>query len=98
MEPVAPVQRSPRFAVPGPPPGVAAWLRQLVVDAQSRDQGALAGDVATLEWIRDRTETALDPVEVTRLDTLLKELRANAGDEDFDAASETASKLKEIIS
>lgn len=74
-----------------------AWLRQLLVDARARDHGALLGDVATLEWIRDRIEKALDPVDLTRLDTLLKELRTNAGDEDFKAASETAVHLRELL-
>jgi hypothetical protein len=72
-------------------------LRRLLVDAGARDQSAVVGDVATLEWIRDRIEKALDPVDLTRLDTLLKELRTNAGDEDFRAASETALQLRELV-
>jgi hypothetical protein len=75
----------------------AAWLDEVTVDAAARDQGAVQGDVATLEWIRDRIETALDPVELTRLDSLLKELRSNAGDEDYEAASETAAELRELV-
>ena len=75
-----------------------AWLRQVLVDARAQDHGAVLGDVATLEWIRDRIEKALDPVELTRLDTLLKELRTNAGDEDFEAASETAAELQDLLS
>jgi hypothetical protein len=73
------------------------WLRQVLVDAQRRDHGALLGDVATLEWIRDRVETALDRVELTRLDTLLKELRTNSADEDYAAASETAAALRDLL-
>lgn len=74
-----------------------AWLRQLLVDAQARDHGALLGDVSTLEWIRDRIEKALDPTDLTRFDTLLKELRTNAADEDFEAASETAAQLSLLL-
>jgi hypothetical protein len=86
-----------------PPPKVDLarfdlWLRRLVLDARGRDQAAVDGDVATVEWIRDRIVRALDPVELTRLDTLLRELRANAGDEDLEAASDTASKLRELLS
>jgi hypothetical protein len=73
------------------------WLRQVLVDAQSRDHEALLGDVATLEWIRDRVETALDRVELTRLDTLLKELRTNAADEDYAAAMDTAVELRRLL-
>ena len=74
-----------------------AWLRQLLVDAQARDHGGLLGDVSTLEWIRDRIEKALDPVDLTRLDTLLKELRTNAADENFAGASETAAQLRQLV-
>ena len=73
------------------------WLRRLLLDARARDLGALAGDVATLEWIRDRIEMALDPVDLTRLDTLLKDLRRSAGEEDFEAASATAVQLRELL-
>ena len=73
------------------------WLRQLLLDARGRDQAAVIGDVATVEWIRDRIVRALDPTELTRLDTLLRELRTNAGDEDFEAASGTASELGELL-
>ena len=73
------------------------WLRRLLLDARARDLGALAGDVATLEWIRDRIEKALDPVDLTRLDTLLKDLRRSVGDEDFEAASATAVQLRELL-
>jgi hypothetical protein len=72
-------------------------LRRLLVDAGARDQSAVVGDVATLEWIRDRIEKAFDPVDLTRLDTLLKVLRTNAGDEDLQAASETAAQLRELL-
>ncbi|MDP9492189.1 MAG: hypothetical protein M3P42_08350 [Actinomycetota bacterium] len=73
------------------------WLRQVVLDAQARAHGALLGDVSTLEWMRDRIEKALDPVDLTRLDTLLKELRTNAGDEDFAGASETAVEMRKLL-
>jgi hypothetical protein len=73
------------------------WLRQVIVDAQARDHGAVLGDVATLEWIRDRVETALDAVELTRMDTLLKELRTNAADGDHAAAAHTVVELRELV-
>jgi hypothetical protein len=74
------------------------WLRQVLVDVESRDHGALLGDVATLEWIRDRLETVLDRVQLTRLDTLLKELRTKAADGEYAAASKTAAELRELLS
>jgi hypothetical protein len=74
-----------------------AWLRQVLVDVDARDQGALLGDVATLEWIRDRIEKAFDPVGLTRLDTLLRDLRVDAGDEDYEAISATVAELRELV-
>ena len=74
-----------------------AWLRQLLVDAQAKDGGAVLGDVATLEWIRDRFEADLDLVDRTRLDTMLTELREGVKDGDSEAASETATGLRELV-
>jgi hypothetical protein len=75
-----------------------AWLRQLLVDAQAKDGGAVLGDVATLEWVRDRFEADLDPVDRTRLDTLLTDLRESVRDEDLEAVSQTAADLRELAS
>jgi hypothetical protein len=74
------------------------WLRQLLVDARSRDAGSVAGDVSTVEWIRDRVVRALAPAELTRVDTLLGELRTNARDADFEAAAATARELRSVLS
>jgi hypothetical protein len=73
------------------------WLRHVVADARGGDTAAVTGDVATLEWIRDRIVLGLDKVEVTRIDTLLRELRSNAGDAELDAASETAVSLRRVV-
>jgi hypothetical protein len=67
-----------------------------MVDARRGDVGAVSGDVATLEWIRDRIVTALGPVGVTRIDTLLRELRSSSDDEEFEDASVRAIALRKI--
>jgi hypothetical protein len=74
------------------------WLRQLLVDARARDADAVRGDVSTAEWIRDRVVPALDAAELTRVDRLLGDLRANATDEDFAAAAATADELRSVLS
>jgi hypothetical protein len=74
------------------------WLRRLLVDARARDAGAVSGDVSTAEWIRDRVVRALAPAKLTRVDTLLGELRTNATDEDFAAAAATAEELRTVLS
>ena len=73
------------------------WLRQVVVDARRGDPSAVAGDIATLEWIRDRIAPRLDKVGVARVDTLLRELRSNAADGDLAATSETAVALRRAL-
>ena len=73
------------------------WLRQVVADARDGDLSAVAGDVATLEWIRDRIALALGKVGVARVDTLLRELRSSSADEDLEAATETAVALRRAI-
>jgi hypothetical protein len=52
------------------------WARQAQVDAVAGRPSAVAGDVAVLEWIRDRFAHGLDSVALTRIDTRLEELRA----------------------
>ena len=73
------------------------WARQVLVDAAAGDLPAISGDTATLEWIRDRIARTLDTVDVTRIDTLLEELRSNVKDQDAAMAAETASALLELL-
>ncbi len=73
------------------------WLRQVVVDARRDDPSAVAGDIATLEWIRDRVAPGLDKVGVARVDTLLRELRSSSADGDLAATAETAVALRRVI-
>lgn len=73
------------------------WARQILVDADARDLPAVSGDVATLEWIRDRIAHTLDSVSITRLDTHLGELRANVSDEELAAAANTAKTLRKVL-
>ncbi|HYN52210.1 MAG TPA: hypothetical protein VES62_14920 [Thermoleophilaceae bacterium] len=72
------------------------WTRQARVDAAAGRRAALSGDVATLEWLRDRFAWALDSVAVTRIDTLLERLRGNVTDDELVSASRTAAKLQAI--
>jgi hypothetical protein len=73
------------------------WARQVLVDAAARDAGGVTSDVATLEWIRDRFARAINSVDLARIDSLIEELRINAGDEDFSAAAETAEALRKAL-
>ena len=73
------------------------WARQIVVDAGEHDLGGVTGDVATLEWVRDRFVHTLDPVDRTRIDTHLLELQGAVGDEDLRAAAAEAERLRETV-
>ena len=57
----------------------------------------MSGDVATLEWIRDRIAHTLDPVTRTRLDTRLERLRGNVADREPAAAISAARALLRIV-
>jgi hypothetical protein len=70
------------------------WTRQVGVDAAAGRAGAVSGDVATLEWLRDRFAGGLDGVAITRIDTLLERLRGNVADGELAAAAGTAAKLR----
>jgi len=73
------------------------WARQVGVDAAARNRAAVSGDVATLEWIRDRIARTLASVTVTRIDTQLEELRAEAADNNLTAAANTATALRRVL-
>jgi hypothetical protein len=63
------------------------WARQLLVDAAARDQGAVAGDTATLQVIWDRSGHAAGPAAARRVEDALRVLRDTAGEEDLTAAA-----------
>lgn len=75
-----------------------AWARQLVYDAGGEEAGAVAGDVTTLEWIRDRFAHALDPADAARLNAQLSELRAAADADDVAKAARLGGPLRETAS
>jgi hypothetical protein len=70
------------------------WARRAQVDAVAGRRSAVAGDVAALEWIRDRFAHGLDGVALTRIDTRLEQLRTNFADRELAAVTETAAALR----
>ena len=73
------------------------WLRQLLVDVRARNEPAVAGDVSTLEWIRDRVAHVLPAAERARVDTLLVELREAERDDDLAAAVDAVEELRKLL-
>ncbi len=73
------------------------WLRQLILDASIGDAAGANGDVATLEWIRDRIARATDPSHLAGIDHLLGNARTSANDAQFRAVIRTAVLLRRAL-
>jgi hypothetical protein len=73
------------------------WARRLVLDAAADDAAGVRGDLATLEWTRDRFAHTLDKVAVARIDAHLLELRADVGDDDLRRAGAEAAALRKAL-
>lgn len=73
------------------------WARQILVDSAAGDLGGVTGDVATMEWIRDRFAASLDGVDRTRVDTQLLALSESVTDKDLAAARAEASDLRDTL-
>jgi hypothetical protein len=70
------------------------WTRQILVDALAGDLVGVRGDLATLEWIRDRFREILASADLTRIDARLLTLREAVVDEDLGAATAEAQRLR----
>jgi hypothetical protein len=73
------------------------WARQVLVDAEAEALAGVAGDLATLEWVRDRFHQTLEPTDLTRIDTHLHTLRDAVVDEDLGAAADEAANLRDTL-
>ena len=69
------------------------WCQQVLVHAAGRDAGGVRGDVATLEWIRDRIAHTLEPGELAEVDTRLRATRTAADAARLAAAADHAVRL-----
>jgi len=75
----------------------ALWVRRALVDAEDGSLGGVRSDAVTLEWIRDRIAHTLDPVTLTRLDTLVGALGSAVFDHDLGGAVESAQALQDVM-
>ncbi|MBA2277239.1 MAG: hypothetical protein H0W06_05690 [Chloroflexia bacterium] len=71
--------------------------RQLLVDVEADDPGAVTGDVAALEWIRDRVAHTLDASTAEQIEAVLGDLRDAADAEDLSAANDAATRLRDLL-
>lgn len=73
------------------------WVRQLLVDVETDDAGAVAGDVVSLTAIWDRTSHTVASVATGRIDVALLALQQAADAEDLVAALNAAMSLQAAI-
>jgi hypothetical protein len=69
------------------------WTQQLRVHAAAGDLAGVTGDVAVLEWIRDRLAGTLSPGGRSELDTRLRDLRTAAAARNLRVAADEAARL-----
>jgi hypothetical protein len=69
------------------------WTQQLRVDAAAKNAVGVAGDVAVLEWIRDRISAALPPAALAEIDTRLHGLSVASDARNLVAAADHAARL-----
>jgi hypothetical protein len=69
------------------------WCHQVLVHAAAHDAAGVRGDVATLEWIRDRIAGTFEPPALADVDARLRALRAAADARQVAAAADHAARL-----
>ena len=74
------------------------WAARVGLDVKAGDPANVLGDVATLEWIRDRFVHTLASADAERLNAVLAVLRTAADAKDLPAAAEAAVELRELVS
>ncbi len=73
------------------------WVRRALMDATNSSLDGVRSDLVTLEWIRDRIAHTLDPLTLTQLDTLVRDLGTAVLDEDLITAAQIARDLREVM-
>lgn len=72
------------------------WARQILAEAAAGDLGGVRGDVATMEWIRDRFAAILESAKLSGIDAHMSALRdaVSGGKRDLKAAAGEAMLLQ----
>jgi hypothetical protein len=73
------------------------WTRQLTVDAGANNLGGVTGDLATMEWTRDRFAQNIDPTDLTRINASILTLRDSVLNKDLRAAGTEAASLDKAL-
>ena len=73
------------------------WGRQLLIDVAAGDQGAILGDITTIQWIRDRLTGAVSGAALSRVDARLGELKAAGQRGELARAVAAATRLRSTM-
>jgi hypothetical protein len=73
------------------------WAARVGLDAAAGDPANVVGDVATLEWIRDRFVHTLASADAASINALLADLRTAADSEDLTVAGDIAAELRDQL-
>jgi hypothetical protein len=73
------------------------WARQVAADAIAVDEPAMAGDVATMEWIWDRIAHLADDATARDVEAHLAALREALEAGDVAGATSAAARLQELV-
>jgi hypothetical protein len=73
------------------------WARRVLTDAAAGDRGGVAGGVATLQVLWDRTAHIADPSAASGVEAALKRLAAAAADQDTRAAAAAVPALRDAL-
>jgi hypothetical protein len=73
------------------------WARQILAHGAAEDMGGINGDVATLDWTRDRFAHTLEAADQVAIDTDLEVLREAVVDVDLEAAVDGARHLLDTL-
>jgi hypothetical protein len=73
------------------------WTQQLRVHAARHDLEGVMGDVATLEWVRERVNDALRPAGRLQVDVAVRDLRDAVDARNLPAAADHAARLGALV-
>ena len=73
------------------------WARQILVHGAAGDMGGVNGDVATMDWVRNRFAHTIEAADITRINAHLEVLREAVIDVDRQAAVDEVPLLLKAI-
>jgi hypothetical protein len=73
------------------------WASQLQLDAEEADDGAVNGDLFSLDYVRERIRQVLTADDGTRINALMEEIDGLVQDGDLAAVADAAEELRDVV-